>query len=343
MSRINLLLIILLFGAANVAAQEQRNVLIEGFTNSHCGNCPPAHNALNNYLNSSPNGDRVNFIYYHMKYPYSSDPLYQHNSAHSDARDQYYGPFFATPLAFFEGSLQNNMYSQWPGRIDALLAEQSPLKITLTGNKFSNGMNINAGIYRSGNINETDLSVHFVVVETVNYQGNNGIAVHKNVMRKMAPEPGGQSIEISQGQTLNINQQIIYHPVWIHANLKVVVFVQSISSKKVYQSQTIPYSDLQLTSVGKNDNMPNEYSLQQNYPNPFNPATVIGYSIPADGTVQLKVFNILGKEVATLVNSFQHRGSYEVLFDAESFSSGVYFYRISYDGKALTRKMILNK
>lgn len=87
----------------------------------------------------------------------------------------------------------------------------------------------------------------------------------------------------------------------------------------------------------------NSYELVQNYPNPFNPVTTIQYSIPEAGFVQIKIFNILGQEVATLVNMEQSSGSYKVIFDANKLSSGVYLYQISVNNYQLTKKMILMK
>ena len=86
-----------------------------------------------------------------------------------------------------------------------------------------------------------------------------------------------------------------------------------------------------------------EFNLAQNYPNPFNPATKIKYSIPNPGIVKLKVFDIMGREVQTLVNENHSPGNYEVEFNAEALSSGVYFYQLQ-SGKFIeTRKMLLIK
>jgi len=92
-------------------------------------------------------------------------------------------------------------------------------------------------------------------------------------------------------------------------------------------------------------NFPKEFILSQNYPNPFNPTTKIAYSIPSnelnDLKVKLSVYNILGQQVAVLVNSFQNAGNYEVEFDASNLSSGAYLYRLSAGSFVQTSKMIL--
>ena len=89
--------------------------------------------------------------------------------------------------------------------------------------------------------------------------------------------------------------------------------------------------------------LPTEYALMQNYPNPFNPITSINYSIPRASSVSLKVYDIIGNEVATLVNEFKSPGNYLVQFDASKLSSGVYFYRIQTEYFTMTKKLLLLK
>jgi len=95
--------------------------------------------------------------------------------------------------------------------------------------------------------------------------------------------------------------------------------------------------------IEKEQKQPNGYSLSQNYPNPFNPSTKISYYIEEGGFVKLKVYNILGVEVAALVNEYKPAGKYETNFDAAKLSSGVYLYSLSINGFIQTRKMILEK
>ncbi|MEJ5261800.1 MAG: LamG-like jellyroll fold domain-containing protein [Ignavibacterium sp.] len=104
-----------------------------------------------------------------------------------------------------------------------------------------------------------------------------------------------------------------------------------------------------ITSI-ENDNknysniyIPNEYSLAQNFPNPFNASTKIKYSIPKNSFVELKVFNLLGQEVATLVNEEKPAGHYEIYFDASDLPSGVYFYTLKAGEYVNSKKMILLK
>ncbi len=90
-------------------------------------------------------------------------------------------------------------------------------------------------------------------------------------------------------------------------------------------------------------NFPNAYELAQNFPNPFNPETQINYKITEAGNISIKVFDILGNEVATLVNKFQNPGEYSVTFDGKNFASGIYFYSLKVNNFYQVRKMILLK
>jgi hypothetical protein len=84
-----------------------------------------------------------------------------------------------------------------------------------------------------------------------------------------------------------------------------------------------------------------DYVLEQNYPNPFNPSTTIKFGLPEKSNVVLTVYNSLGAEVATLVNEVREAGSYEVEFNADNFSSGIYYYKIASGNFVETKKMIL--
>jgi len=93
----------------------------------------------------------------------------------------------------------------------------------------------------------------------------------------------------------------------------------------------------------KGEVSPIDFTLEQNYPNPFNPSTTILYQIPQDGIVTLKIYDILGAEVATLVNEQKVAGKYEVNFNASQLASGVYIYKIQAGDFVSSKKMILIK
>jgi len=129
-------------------------------------------------------------------------------------------------------------------------------------------------------------------------------------------------------------------------NLELTVFEGTawFDNIKVDQLLTTGIDDKSLDNT-----IPKGYSLIQNYPNPFNPSTIIKYDIPNESFVTLKIFDILGREVATLVNEEKPVGKYKVSFSPNNLVSGVYFYRINaqsvVSNKHFTKtgKMILMK
>ncbi len=109
--------------------------------------------------------------------------------------------------------------------------------------------------------------------------------------------------------------------------------------KQIDFDGTFEYSEIVEIEV----QMPEQFSLVQNFPNPFNPSTVIRFSIPQQDHVTLRVFDVLGKEVAKIIDEQKPAGSYEISFDGSEFSSGVYFYQLLSGKYSSVKKMILNK
>ena len=89
--------------------------------------------------------------------------------------------------------------------------------------------------------------------------------------------------------------------------------------------------------------IPGKVELQQNYPNPFNPSTVITYSLPVSSHVILKIYDVLGREVRTLVDEKQNGGSHNVIFQGADLPTGVYFYRLQAGAYSETKKLLLMK
>ncbi|MCX7985253.1 MAG: T9SS type A sorting domain-containing protein, partial [Bacteroidetes bacterium] len=105
-----------------------------------------------------------------------------------------------------------------------------------------------------------------------------------------------------------------------------------------------PNVQFSTTSIEKTpSSMPHYIQLNQNYPNPFNPATCIEYVVATAGNVELKIYNVLGELVTTLVDDYQTPGRYRVLFDAKNLSAGVYFYCLRNSTACEVKKMIVLK
>ena len=109
----------------------------------------------------------------------------------------------------------------------------------------------------------------------------------------------------------------------------------------VYQNKLDEIS--QVTGLATNAELPLEIALMQNYPNPFNPVTTIQFTMPSMSNVTLRVFDILGREVAVLIDEEKPAGYHEVHFDASHMPSGIYMYRLETPHNQLTRRMTLIK
>ncbi|MBU1094897.1 MAG: Omp28-related outer membrane protein [Bacteroidetes bacterium] len=344
----NKLLFLLFFTTLSLSAQGfDRNILIEVFTNSHCSLCPAAHNTIDSYLASSANAEKVTFIYYHMTFPYSDDPINQANTGDASGRNNYYGPFSSTPITFFDGTTQSGSYSQWAANINSRLDVKSPVNILLSGSQEGSTVTIKADLEFSSGFNLGSAVIHFIVVEDVTYAGRNGINNHKNVMRKMITSPTGESITTVGFQTAN--KSISLPESWNKNNLSFLVFIQNSVTKEVCQSEIIDYNSLVVTGITDESLSPNRFDLFQNYPNPFNPSTTIEYNVPSSELVSLSIYDVLGVEIVTLVNEKQAAGKYKVLFNSLSVSggkglpSGIYFYKLNIGDLSITKKMSIVK
>ena len=113
----------------------------------------------------------------------------------------------------------------------------------------------------------------------------------------------------------------------------------------IYTSVKLPLPDLQVpTGINEgSSSVIKSYNLEQNYPNPFNPSTTIKYQIPQSGLVTLKIYDVLGREVKTLINGYKQSGTYQITFNGNGLASGIYFYRLDANNFISVKKMILMK
>jgi len=158
-------------------------------------------------------------------------------------------------------------------------------------------------------------------------------------IRQSVNEDGWDVISFVEGKGTTTEQQFYSY---IDENLSAGKYQYRL--KQIDFDGTYEYSNIVEAEI----NQPLEFSLSQNYPNPFNPITKIKYTVPQDErgemrNVMLKVYDILGNEVATLVNEKQQPGVYEVEFDAASLSSGIYIYQLKAAGNIISKKMTLIK
>ncbi|HCN37431.1 MAG TPA: hypothetical protein DIS94_06955, partial [Bacteroidetes bacterium] len=147
--------------------------------------------------------------------------------------------------------------------------------------------------------------------------------------------PISEFIEIQNNTDLNnfksyIENKISKFNEYSIDNKNSIILEKILYDLTVYNyNPAIPNLKPRIISDNPESNIPQSFNLSQNFPNPFNPVTNISYRIPVDGMVSLKVYDILGKEVATLVSEVKQAGNYQVVFNGNNLASGIYFYRIN--------------
>jgi len=172
--------------------------------------------------------------------------------------------------------------------------------------------------------------------------------VHKHVVKGLINGATGQLVSSSwnQGQAVTIPLNYVIPSGFVETNCKVNAFVYKQGTSvsfdyTVQQSKMTPATGV--TGIINQNETPNVYSLEQNYPNPFNPATNIKFSIPKDGNASLKIYDILGNEVAIYLEGFVKAGVYKAEFDGSNLASGIYFYTLRTGDFVETKKMNLVK
>ena len=199
--------------------------------------------------------------------------------------------------------------------------------VTISGNGSVVLKSMDYGVsWTQMNFSSTLINITAIALSSTGYAS---IAVSQNGNIYQSTNDCLDWTQISNGTTNWLNSIITLSngSGWIVGDDGVILFNQQIPiSIEIINTQT-----------------PNEYKLTQNYPNPFNPTTNIEYSIPTSGIVTITVHNILGQEVATLVNEFQQAGTYRITWNGSNLSSGIYFYRIQTEQYIESRKMLLLK
>lgn len=130
---------------------------------------------------------------------------------------------------------------------------------------------------------------------------------------------------------------------WEHLNENLLMFYNNNTMYNFYYGYKVDVTYATITATDDDLISPLSFSLSQNYPNPFNPSTVISYQLPVSSRVTLKLYDVLGNEVASLVSGEQEAGSYNVTFNSAGLASGAYIYKLSAGEFIITKKMLLLK
>ena len=327
-------------------SQAVRKVLFEEWTSSTCGPCAANNPVLNAFIEA--HADTITAVKYHVGWPSpGNDPMYLHNPTESYDRRYYYG-VNAVPWLNVDGiindvwpfsaaNFQNAMVTRL-GTATPLSVNVTDLRIPGDSNKATVVVNILSNL-PAGNYYLRVMAVEKKVIYT-SPPGTNGETIFPEVFRKSFPNSLGTILPTSAG-TYNFEFRYKIDPVWVDSMIYTIAFVQNDVNKECLNSFKAIDN---ITGVPVNtQTIPENFSLSQNFPNPFNPTTNIEFTMPKDGNVTLKVYDMIGSEVKTLVEGNHKAGIYNIYFDGSELSSGVYFYRLTAGNFTQTRKMILIK
>ncbi|MBD3233098.1 MAG: T9SS type A sorting domain-containing protein [candidate division Zixibacteria bacterium] len=344
MKRAVLLSVLMVFAFSLTANASPRMVLGEDFTNTACVPCAGADPMLNYLVDEYY--DVFALVRYHTYWPSDQDPFYLYNVPENEARITLYG-VNSVPNLHLDGVDRGYQYNTWENYLLLAMSDASPLEIYLENNwnPDTREANLYASITATDDISSGNLRFYVTYTEdSLYYNGGNGVEDHFQVMRDIVPNPQGESFTIANGETVNFDRIVSIDNEIIEANCVIVVWVQDYVTLEVYQAAKIR-ADLTTSSVddGNETVIPRSTKLSQNYPNPFNAQTKIVFGLNNRSDVNLKVYNLLGEEVATLAYGKYDAGLHSVNWNAADQSSGVYFYRLETGEDTITRKMILAK
>lgn len=234
-------------------------------------------------------------------------------------------------------------------------ADNKALKTTDGGAAWT-VMNVASGLVNLNTVFFTDVNTGYISAGTGIYKTTNGGA---SWFRLVTPGSGYSNVQfrgnfgyaiaedgkiiksINGGDSWIVQPTVTDNPLYaLYFNSDNFVYAGGVRGAII---KTIPQELLLTPVTGNSNEMPKNYFLGQNYPNPFNPVTVIKFGVTKPGLVKITVYDITGKVVSELINNNLNPGSYEVQWDGSAYSSGVYFYSISTNEFAETKKMILVK
>ena len=337
----SVILVLFIFTSLNA---QTRKVLFEEGTNASCGPCASSNPILIAWLLNHP--VQAISVMYHASYP-GFDPMYQLNPTQSTERINY-NNIVAVPTCNVDGII----YDIWPFTVAAFdnafntrMAVTPPLSITVVDQRIAgDSVKSQITLVLNSNLPAGTFKLRvFAVEKLIVYAtppGSNGEMVFHTVFRRAYPNTTGVNCPTTAG-TYNYTYTYKRETAWADTSITTVAFVQNDVNKEVLNANKGTYVATGINNIS--NEIPNNYSLEQNYPNPFNPTTNIRFAIPKSGFTSLKVYDAMGREVATLINSKLEAGRFEAEFNASNLSSGVYFYKLVSGDFSEVKKMALIK
>lgn len=337
-----------------VSTLDSSNVVIETATGTWCGYCPCGHQILETIMQNYP---RTVVLCYHGGS--SSDPW-------TPIGSQMINLFGITsyPMGVVNRTSGVIGRSSWfsyvssystytPNvRVELSNATINPTTRTITGTITATALANLTGAYKIfAAITENHIIYQQTIYASCGTAGINYNYVHDHVVKAyITPTTGTQLTagpwNSGTALTYNVNFVVPTDIDLTNIDVNYIVYLDATpysSGATVQNGLKTPRSMYTVTGIGNNETEPVEFNLGQNYPNPFNPTTNVRFTVPKDGNVVFKVYDIKGKEVATYLDGFLKSGAYNVIIDGTNLSSGVYFYKLSAGNVTDTKRMILVK
>lgn len=340
------------FSSVTLFSQTGMNAILEFCTGTWCNACPCGDQAAYNLQTQNPD---LLVLAYHGPANYGADPFtgFNGNDILNLMGFTYYPSGVIGRVSGIVG------FNHWENWVNLTSNYQPGVSYSITKNYNSSTRQLNVNVTATALRNiDTACYINFVIYEgNIVYPQQGGSCpggpnyVHFWVLRNMVNGATGEVLHTTgwtQGTTATKSWNTsIDENVWTANNCTVAIFCylgngSSINTSGSPVIQTWKESIIP-TGVGEPSKIPASYSLSQNYPNPFNPSTNIKFSIPKDGNASLKIYDIVGNEVATYLEGFVKAGEYNALIDASNWASGVYFYKLTTSDFTETKKMTLIK
>lgn len=346
-TKLTVLTFTLLFVISSVTySQATRMVLFEEATSANCGPCAASNPILDAWLAANPTNTAA--IKYHPNFG-SNDPMYSANPTQNTERVNYCG-INAYPTVNGDGLLYDCC---WPfsaacftNVLNQRTAVTTPLSIMVTDVRIPGDsirstivLTLSSNLPTSGTyklrVMAVEGKVHFATAP-----GTNGETDFYQVFRWAYPNTTGVDAPTTAG-TYTYVYKYKRLSNWVDTSIFTVAFVQNDVNKEVINCGKGFYIPTGISNV--NTTIPEKYNLSQNYPNPFNPVTKINFSIPKSGLTTLKIYDVLGNLVYSLVDGNLNAGTYTYDFDGSDISSGVYYCKLTSGDFSDVRKMMLVK
>jgi|GEM_PF-979148 len=242
----NIIILLSFFVIIN-SSYAQKKVLVEVFTNSHCGPCGSSYTYMNNNINNKPIKDSFIFVYHHIS-TYSDDKLFQESKTFTTPRAQWYGNIQGTPTYVVDGKKLNN-FTTIESEVNSQLAKSTDVSVMTKVTLIDNQLMLKTEI---SSMTAKNYLLNIAIVEDVEYKGRNGVSTHKNVSRALPTTFAGTNISVNANQLYTSNNELNVAGIWNIDNISVVTWLQDPQTKEIINVQETNKSEF-ATKLGVED------------------------------------------------------------------------------------------